>query len=134
MGLFSSLPKDAGFKTGRPLALIFKLIAANFAKVEPSVTDSGALDYVPTLADRIILRSRATAQTLTLPTNVAVAIPIGTVLTVIQTGAGTLTIVAPAGGTVNKIAAKALTVSAQHGRVFLTKVSALVWNASGDLT
>jgi len=134
MGLFARIAAGAGWNSGRAMRDALAKADANFQLLEPGIKDSAAADYVPVLTDRLITRSRATAQTLTLPTNVAVAFPIGTVLVVIQTGAGALTLVAPAGGAINKLAAKTLVVGGQYSRVTLTKMSANGWNANGDLT
>ncbi len=134
MGMFTTVNVGAGWNSGRLMRAALATIWANFGLLEPAVKDSGALDYVPLLNERFITRSRATAQTLTLPTNAAVAIPIGAEITVIQSGAGALTLVAPAGGAINKLATKTLVVAAQWGVVKLRKVSANGWVASGDLT
>lgn len=134
MALFTTVNVGAGWNSGRLMRSALATIWANFGLLEPAVKDSGALDYVPLLNERCITRSRATAQTLTLPTNAAVAIPIGTEITVIQSGAGALTLVAPAGGAINKLATKTLVFAAQWGVVKLRKVSANGWVASGDLT
>ncbi len=126
------LKNIGGFDSGPRLVDNLKQMAT--AIDGGAVKDSGAIDYVPLATDRQITRSRATAQTLTLPTNAAVAYPIGYELKVTQTGAGALTLVAPAGGAINKLATKTLVVAGQHGRVVLTKTAANTWNASGDLT
>lgn len=111
-------------------------IAANFALIEPGVVDDGNADHVLALTDvgKTVLRSRATAQTQTLPSNATAAIPIGAAIPVIQTGAGALTFQAGAGATVTKLAAKSLVASAQHARVTATKISTNGWHIGGDLT
>lgn len=134
MGMFKRIAKSAGWDSGAGLRAALALLEVNFGMLEPSVKDSGAADYVPLLGERMFTRSRATAQTFTLPTNAAVAYPIGVELTVIQTGAGALTLVAPAGGAINKLATKTLVVAAQYGVIKLRKIAANTWVASGDLT
>lgn len=134
MAKFGSIDTGAGvFQFGR-MGKALKAIATNFGLLEPSIKDSAAANYVPVLEDQVITRSNAGAQTLTLPTNVAVAFPIGTELTVIQAGAGALTLVAPAGGAINKLATKTLVLAGQWGVVKLRKTAANTWVASGDLT
>ena len=134
MAKFNAIDVMSGWIPGIRSIRANKAIADNFALLEPSLKDSGAADYIPVLADSLIGRSRATAQTVTLPTNVAVAFPIGTTLRIIQTGAGALTLVAPAGGAINKLATKTLVFAAQWGEVRVTKIAANTWVASGDLT
>lgn len=59
-------------------------------------------DYTPVLNDQyqaLIPMNKATAVNFTIPTNASVAFPIGTVLTVLNKGAGTCTIKAVSSGT-----------------------------------
>lgn len=135
MSILETLAATAGRMTGRQSIKDFQLIQRNFDKLTQGVTDSGAADYIPALTDigKTVLRSRATAQTLTLPQNSAVAFPIGTQIPVIVTGAGTLTFQAGAGATVVKRALDtlgALTLS----RVVATKISTNGWQVGGGLT
>lgn len=134
MPLFGSIRNMAGFNAGGGLAAVLKVIANNFGLLEPSVTDSGAADYVLALNDRIVTRSRATAQTLTVPLNATVAIPIGTQVHGIQTGAGALTVQAAGGVTINRRAFFTAVAAGQFSAFTLRKVAANVWNLSGDLT
>jgi hypothetical protein len=135
MAHLETLSSKTGQYAGRGLIAAFKLIARNFAKVEPKVVDSGAADYIPTLADinQTVLRSRATAQTVTLPQNSAIAFPIGSKIDFVVTGAGTLTVQAGAGATVTKRALDTLT-ALTLSRVTATKVSTNGWSVSGGLT
>jgi hypothetical protein len=133
MGMFARIAKAAGWDSGSGLRRALIAFDSNFQLIEPSVKDSGAADYVPLLGERMFTRSRATAQTFTLPTNAAVAYPIGVELTVIQSGAGALTFVAPGGGAINIAADKTLVANGQNAVVRLRKVAANTWQASGDL-
>jgi hypothetical protein len=114
------------------LSANLRAIAANFGLLEPRVTDSGAADYVPVLADRTITRSRATAQTLTLPSNATAAHQIGTRIAVVATGAGVLTFQAGAGATMGK-AAGAPATALVGGTVWAIKTAINAWSISGDL-
>ena len=135
MAILETLSSKAGAFTGRGLIAAFKLIARNFAKIEPAAQDSGAADYIPALTDagRTVTRSRATAQTLTLPQDSAVAFPVGTEIKVIQTGAGALTFQAGSGATMQRDAFYTAVARGQHARVTATKVAANTWNISGGL-
>lgn len=110
-----------------------RAITANFALIEPAYADSGAADVVLSLAHRYLTRSRGTAQTVTVPLTATVAIPIGRVVKVEQTGAGALTIQAEGGVTIRKRADRTL-VAVANGVVVLEKVATNTWVASGDLT
>jgi hypothetical protein len=118
----------------------FSTIADNFATIAtaltPSITTSGAADYIPVLADaeRSIRRTRATAQTLTVPLNATAAFPIGTVIRTEQAGAGALTVVATGGVTINVLATKTLVLLGQFAVARLEKVGTNEWTISGDLT
>jgi hypothetical protein len=132
MSFFSTISTKAQLLSGRGLVAAMQAINANFAKVAPGITNSGAADYVLAVGDRMVGRSRATAQTLTLPSNATAPIEIGTSIPVVVTGAGTLTFQAGAGATITKLAAKALTCLT-GGTVVARKISTNGWAISGDL-
>ena len=67
-------------------------------------------DYTPVLNDQyqaLILMNKATAVNFTIPTNASVAYPVGTALTVLNIGAGALTIKAVTSGTTTVLSAGA---------------------------
>ncbi len=67
-------------------------------------------DYTPVSADQyqvLIPMNKATAVNFTIPTNASVAYPVGTVLTVLNKGAGTCTIKAVTSGTTTILSAGA---------------------------
>src|SRR3546814_17558658 len=88
MAHLETLSSKAGQYSGRGLISAFKLIARNFAKLEPAVVTDAAADHVLALTDvgKTVLRTNAGAQTLTLPQNSAVAFPIGSTIAVIGQG------------------------------------------------
>lgn len=135
MAHLETLSSKAGAYSGRGLIAAFKLIARNFAKLEPAVVSDGAADRVVALTDvgKTILRTRGSAQTVTLPQDSAVAFPIGSTFAVIAQGAGALTMQAGAGATMEKKGSTTAVVIAK-GRVVCTKVAANTWNVAGDLT
>jgi hypothetical protein len=83
-------------------------------------------------ADKIITMTNASASTLTVPQNSDAALPVGTEITVIQLGAGQVTLVAGTGATLNSRGGL-VKITAQYGVARLRKVSANGWIASGDL-
>lgn len=135
MAHLETLSSKSGQFSGRGLIAAFKLIARNFAKMEPAAVNDGAADRILALTDvgKTVLRSRATAQTVTLPQDSAVAFPVGSTVAIIAQGAGALTMQAGAGATMEKKAATSAVVIAK-GRVICTKVAANTWNVAGDLT
>jgi len=71
-------------------------------------------DYTPVLNDQyqaLIQMNKATAVNFTIPTNASVAYPVGTALTVLNIGAGALTIKAVTSGTTTVLSSG--TVAAQ---------------------
>lgn len=92
-----------------------------------------AASYTLVLADngKMVEMSVASANNLTVPTNASVAFPIGTQITVVQTGAGQTTIVAASGATVN--GTPGLKLRAQWSTATLIKRGTDTWLATGDL-
>jgi len=81
--------------------------------------------------DKLVEMNVATANNLTVPPNSSVAFPIGTQINVLQTGAGTTTLVAGSGVTVN--ATPGLILRARWSSVTLIKRGTDTWVAIGDL-
>jgi hypothetical protein len=94
-------------------------------------TDSYTLSSL-TERDTLIEMGKATAQTLTIPTNASVAYPVGTSIDILQTGAGQVTIAGASGVTVN--ATPGLKLRAQWSSATLMKRATDSWIVVGDLT
>lgn len=107
------------------------VIAGTPPRAAVAKTDSYTL--VLTDAGRLVEMGKATAQTLTVPTNSSVAFPVGTRIDVIQTGAGQVT-VAGADGTVTVNAKTGLKISGQWGQAALIKRATNTWVLFGDLS
>jgi collagen type VII alpha len=95
--------------------------------------------YTLILADagKNVEMNNASANTLTVPPNSSVAYPIGTQITVIQTGAGTTTIAQGSGVTVNfysPTSAATRTIKGQWGAATLIKRATDTWVLIGNLT
>jgi hypothetical protein len=82
--------------------------------------------------DSLVEMSNASATTLTIPLNSAVAFPIGTSLDILQTGAGQVTIAGDSGVTVN--ATPGLKLRTQWSSATLFKRDTNTWVVYGDLT
>jgi len=94
-------------------------------------TDSYTLSSL-TERDNLIEMGKATAQTLTIPTNATVAYPVGTSIDILQTGAGQVTIAGAVGVTVN--ATPGLKLRAQWSSATLFKRATDTWVVMGDLS
>jgi len=94
-------------------------------------TDSYTLSAL-TERDSLIEVSKATATTITIPTNTAVAYPVGTSIDILQTGAGQVTIAGDTGVTVNST--PGLKLRTQWSSATLFKRAANTWVVFGDLT
>jgi len=132
--------------------------SANLASVVTDETGSGSLVFgsgpvvntavaTPTFstnayalvlsdASKVLLTSNgSTAGTVTIPTNASVAFPVGTTITVIQTGSGQLTVQGASGVTLASIGATSTApkLRIQNSPVTLVQTSANTWYAIGDI-
>lgn len=101
----------------------------------PTLTNGqSGTSYTLVLGDagKIVEVSNSSAITLTIPTNASVAYPVGTQITVLQTGAGQITVAAPSGGTLN--ATPGTKLRAQWSSATLLKRATDTWVLIGDLT
>ncbi len=124
--------------TGFPFSTgdILTASAAN-GLVAFTLNDQTGTSYTPVLADQyqvLITRSNASASTLTIPTNASVAFPVGTVITVLNKGAGAVTISGASGVTVLSAGATAASpVLNQSKSCVLMQVSANTWYVVGAI-
>ncbi len=97
-------------------------------------TSAQTASYTLVLADKdkLVEISNASANTLTVPANSTAAFPIGTQITVLQTGAGQTTIAGAVGVTID--ATPGLKIRARWGGVTLIKRATDTWVAIGDLS
>lgn len=93
-------------------------------------------DYTLILTDngKWVEANKASAISITVPANASVAFPVGTVIRVVQIGAGATTVVAGGGVTISPIATKTLVLEGQFGVATLYKRATDTWIISGDLT
>jgi hypothetical protein len=103
--------------------------------VEADKTD----DYTLVLADsyqNLVPMNKGTAVALKIPTNATAAIPVGTVITILNKGAGTCTISAVTSGTTTVLSAGAVAASptlAQYKTAACIKTAADVWYVVGAI-
>lgn len=96
-------------------------------------------DYTAVLADayqKVIFMNKATAVAVKIPTNASVAYPIGTVLNVLNKGAGTVTISAVTSGTTTIVSAGATSAAPTLGTAKMAaciKVATDTWYVVGAI-
>lgn len=96
-------------------------------------------DYTAVLADQyqaLIPMNKATAVAFKIPTNASVAYPVGTVLTVLNKGAGPVTISAVTSGTTTVLSAGAVAASptlAQYKTAACIKTATDTWYVVGAI-
>lgn len=96
--------------------------------------DTGtAYTFVAGDANRVVPRSNGSAQTVVVPPNSEFPFPIDTILTVEQTGAGALTVVAGSGVTLNKLSSQSLVSAGQNAVIQLRKTATDTWTVFGAL-
>lgn len=102
-----------------------------------TVGTANTTDYTAVAADQyqvIQLMNKATAIAFKIPTNASVAFPVGTVLTVLNIGAGTCTISAVTPGTTTILSAGAAAASptlAQYKSAACIKTATDTWYVTG---
>ena len=98
-------------------------------------TNSQTASYTLALSDAAntcVEISAASAVNCTVPPNSSVAFPVGSVIEVVQMGAGQITVVAGAGVTLRN--PSSLVTRAQYSTVALRKRGTDEWVVSGDMT
>jgi hypothetical protein len=124
--------------TGFPAATGDVLSAAMYnGLVGFTLNDQTGTSYTPVLTDQyqvLVTRSNAGASTLTIPTNASVAFPVGTAITVLNKGAGAVTISGAGGVTVLSAGATAASpVLNQYKSCVLLQTSANNWFVVGAI-
>ena len=126
--------------TGFPAATGDVLSAAMFNwLITFTVGSDQTGDYTAVLTDQyqtLVPMNKATAVAFKLPTNASVAFPVGTVITVLNKGAGTVTISAVTSGTTTILSAGTVAASptlAQYKTAACIKTAADVWYVVGAI-
>jgi len=99
------------------------------APKSPSINAQTGTTYTLVLGDAhgIVTMDNAGANTLTIPTNASVAFPTGTVIEVWQLGAGSTTIEADTGVTLNGVSAGGVALGAAYAPATLRKIGTDAW-------
>jgi hypothetical protein len=101
----------------------------------PTLTNAqSGTTYTLVLGDagKIVEVGNSSSITVTIPTNAGVAYPVGTQITLLQTGLGQITVSGPSGGTLN--ATPGTKLRAQWSSATLLKRATDTWVLIGDLT
>jgi len=126
--------------TGFPSATGDILTAAMFNGLVTFTVDSDqTADYTAVLDDAyqvLVPMNKATAVAFKIPTNASVAFPVGTAITVLNKGAGTVTISAVTSGTTTVLSAGAVAASptlAQYKTAVCIKTATDTWYVAGAI-
>lgn len=126
--------------TGFPAATGDVLSAAMYnGLVSYTINAQTGTTYTPVLNDQyqvLITRSNVSSSTLTIPTNASVAFAIGTVITVLNIGAGVVTISAATPATTTVLSAGTVAASptlAQYKSAALIKTATDTWYVVGAI-
>ena len=124
--------------TGFPAATGDVMSAAMFnGLVAFTLQTTQTADYTAVLADSyqtLIQMNKATAIAFKIPTNASVAIPVGSAITVLNIGAGTLTVSAVTPGTTTVLSSGSVAASptlAQYKSAVCVKVATDAWYVLG---
>lgn len=96
-------------------------------------------DYTAVLTDQyqvLVPMNKATAIAFKIPTNASVAFPVGTAITILNKGAGTLTISATTSGTTTVLSAGTVAASptvAQYKTAVCIKTATDTWYVAGGI-
>ena len=126
--------------TGLPTTTGDILTAPIFNGLVTFTVDADATaDYTAVLDDQyqvLVPMNKATAVAFKLPTNASVAFPVGTAITVLNKGAGLVTISAVTSGTTTVLSAGAVAASptlAQYKTAVCIKTATDVWYVAGAI-
>ena len=102
-----------------------------------TVNTDATVDYTAVLTDQyqvLVPMNKATAVAFKIPTNASVAFPVGTAITILNKGAGAVTISAVTSGTTTVLSAGAVAASptlAQYKTAVCIKTATDIWYVVG---
>jgi hypothetical protein len=126
--------------SGFPAATGDVLTASSFNGLVTFTVDADATaDYTAVLDDQyqtLVPMNKATAVAFKIPTNASVAFPVGTAITILNKGAGAVTISAVTSGTTTVLSAGAVAASptlAQYKTAVCIKTATDTWYVAGAI-
>lgn len=116
------------------VTFILSAIKSLFSETDVTENDQTGTSYTLVLSDagKEIRMANASAITLTVPPNSSVSFDTGTVIFLIQTGAGQVTVAEGSGVTINS-ADSNLSLRGQWSAAYLKKTATDTWELVGDL-
>ena len=135
--LSDSTSETSSIKAATPTAV--KAVWDGKSDINFTIEEKTA-DYPLVLSDKykiIEMNLTSTANTVTIPTNSTQAFPVGSQITIIQTGTGATTVAVSAGVTLNctpQISSNAAKLRTQYSSCTLIKRATNTWIAIGDLS
>jgi hypothetical protein len=128
------IQRKSGAWTNRTMAqLVADIAAAGAALREPGVVTDATTSKTLALTDagKIVEMTSGSANDVVIPANASVAFPVGTIINIVQQGAGTTTIDADTGVTLNGVSGGEGAISARYGGVSIYKRATNEWVMSG---
>lgn len=114
---------------------VLSIEGAPLAFRRPGVNAQTGTSYTLALSDEggIVTMSNGSANTLTIPANATIALPVRSVINVVQIGAGVTTIEGASGVTVNGVSAGSAEIGDRYQGATLLKVDTNTWIVSGNV-
>lgn len=139
----SDAPQFAGVNIGDDDDTTIERAAAGVLAVEgkplafrrPSINAQTGTSYTLALSDEgnIVTMDNGSANTLTIPANGTIALPIPSIINVLQIGAGVTTIQGASGVTVNGVSAGSSEIGDRYQGATLLKIATNTWVVSGNV-
>lgn len=135
IGSVGADPVLATITEGTNIDIINGAGSVTLETTKTELNDQTGVAYTLVLGDRgkTITLTNAAAIALTVPPNASVAFPVGTVISLYQGGAGTVTVTPGAAVTIRSLDSN-LKISGQYGMVALTKLLSDTWCCAGSLS
>lgn len=106
-------------------------LAVSASKVDLNAQSGTSYTLILTDAGKLVTCDNASPVMVTIPTNAAVAFPVGTTVAVSQLGVGVVTIKAATGVTINGVSGGGINLSERYGSAALVKLGTDSWLVSG---
>lgn len=134
----TDVSNTANDANGESVTFLHSAVQALYEQTGHTLNAQTGTTYTLALADRIVTMNNASANTLTIPTNAAVAFPIGQKLEIWSLGAGTTTIAGDTGVTLSgnggTASAGSCTIQTRYNGATLTKIATDSWLITGDIS
>lgn len=113
---------------------MIRFLAGSLSGKKINVQSGTFYSFAGSDADRIVLFTNNGSVVATVPLDSVVAFPVGSTITVAQSGSGSLTFSPQVGVTLNKNSFDSLTADGQYSYMSLIKTGTDTWDLIGRLT